>query len=171
VVVQRLDRLFRNTAEALSQVHKWAEAGITMHLADQGGCSVNCGTATGKMIFTLLAAVATYERDITSERTSSTMRHQARTGKKVSSRPTFGWVEGPAGRWIEHPGEQLAIARIRELGARGYGLRAIGRKLAAEGILCRGHAWHHSLIKSILERDEPGAGQATVCEGPLIRCG
>lgn len=171
VVVQKLDRLFRNTEEALAQVRAWEAAGVTLHLADQGGCSINVGTATGKFIFTVLAGVATYERDTTSERTSLTMRHQAKNGRRVSSQPTFGWSEGLDGAWIENPDEQAAIHEIHRLHAQRYSLRAIGRRLEAEGIRCRGHRWHHSLIKSILNRDLPRGGPVATRERLLAKCG
>lgn len=171
VVVQKLDRLFRNTEEALGQVRAWDAAGVTLHLADQGGCSINVGTATGKFIFTVLAGVATYERDTTSERTSLTMRHQARNGKRVSSQPTFGWTEGPDGAWVEDSDEQAAVGLIHRLHAQRFSLRAIGRKLEAEGILCRGHRWHHSLIKSILNRDVPHGRPVAKRERMLAKCG
>lgn len=156
IVAQRIDRLFRDAADAITTAREWLERGITVHLADQGGCTINYGSATGRFIFNLFAVQADYARDLTVERTSQSMRSRQRRGQRMSSRTPYGFrvdFEDPA-RIVEDEYEQTVITRIMALHERRYGLRHICRQLTEDGIACRENGWHHGLIKSIIERNE-----------------
>ncbi len=52
VVALKLDRLFRNAADALAQTELWDRQGITVHLIDVGGTSINSSSAVGRMFLT-----------------------------------------------------------------------------------------------------------------------
>src|SRR5215469_16351085 len=69
IVALKLDRLFRNAVDALSHVEEWEEAGIALHLVDMGGQSVNTASSMGKMLLTMLAGFAEFERNMIVERT------------------------------------------------------------------------------------------------------
>lgn len=155
LVAQRLDRLHRDPAEAILMSRKWNDTGVTVHLAAQGGCTINTRTATGRFMYYQLAVNAGYERDMTIERTKASMANRQQRGQRMSSRAPYGFEVDPDDptRIIECAREQAVIRRILELAERGYGLRHIGRKLEAEGLGCRGNGWHHGTIKSIIERN------------------
>jgi DNA invertase Pin-like site-specific DNA recombinase len=74
IVACKLDRLFRNAVDALSHVEEWDEAGISLHLVDLGGMAVNTGSSMGKMLITMLAGWAEFERNIISERTATALQ-------------------------------------------------------------------------------------------------
>lgn len=155
LVAQRLDRLHRDPAEAILMSREWTDAGVTVHLAAQGGCTINTRTATGRFMYYQLAVNAGFERDMTIERTKASMANRQQRGQRMSSRAPFGFEVDPndASRIVECAHEQAVIRRILDLADRGFGLRHIGRKLAAEGLGCRGNGWHHETIKSIIERN------------------
>src|SRR4051794_8556113 len=65
IVVLKLDRLFRDAADALVQTREWDRAGITLHLVDVGGQTINTASAVGRMFLTQMAGFADYvERGI-----------------------------------------------------------------------------------------------------------
>ena len=73
IVTLKLDRLFRNTRDALGTVDKWDKAGISLHIVDMGGQAISTTSAVGRMFLTMLAGFAQFERDLTSERTRAAM--------------------------------------------------------------------------------------------------
>jgi site-specific DNA recombinase len=64
VVVLKLDRLFRNAADALLQTRKWDTEGIALHLVDIGGQTINTATAVGRMFLTQMAGFAEFEESV-----------------------------------------------------------------------------------------------------------
>ncbi|HPL90144.1 MAG TPA: recombinase family protein, partial [Caldisericia bacterium] len=87
LVAIKLDRLFRNTGDAISKSQEFQKRGINLHLLD---VSVDTSTATGKMFFTVLAMLAQFERDITGERTKTVLDMKRKDGKVWNHTP-FGY--------------------------------------------------------------------------------
>jgi DNA invertase Pin-like site-specific DNA recombinase len=164
LIVQRLDRLSRNAADCIRWVEHWGKRGIALHLADQGGCSLDCSTATGQFMLGQLAIFATYERKLIGERTSHATRRHMRNGYLVTSKIPYGWMLDPEGgrrtaeagsaqRLVRDPVEQSYIVEMLRLRAAGTTYRGIASHLA--GVTsCRGGRWHHGVVKKILEREQ-----------------
>jgi hypothetical protein len=57
VVALKLDRLFRDAANALTLTREWDRAGVELHLVDMGGMSLNTSSAMGRMMLTMLAGL------------------------------------------------------------------------------------------------------------------
>jgi DNA invertase Pin-like site-specific DNA recombinase len=107
------------------------------------------------VVFHIFAALAEFEREMISERTKVAMLEYQANGKRVSDRPPYGWCVDTADskRLVQEPGEQAIIGVIMALHERKFGLRAIGRQLAAMGHKPRiGEKWLHGTIKRIIER-------------------
>jgi DNA invertase Pin-like site-specific DNA recombinase len=66
VVALKLDRMFRNTADALDTVTAFNLRGVKLYLADMRGYIA--GDAAGELHFSMLASFATFERRRISER-------------------------------------------------------------------------------------------------------
>jgi DNA invertase Pin-like site-specific DNA recombinase len=66
VVAVKLDRLFRNAADALNQTEQWDKAKCALHVIDMGGSAIDTTSAMGRMFFTMAAAFAEMERNLTS---------------------------------------------------------------------------------------------------------
>jgi len=153
VVIQKVDRLFRNYPEAGRTVDDWAAMGVTLHLADQGGCSIDTSTATGYLMFGQLALFADFERRVIGERTSQAMKRYVRIGRRVSAEPPYGWAVNADKSLRPEPTEQAAVDRMVALRDAGAGLRAIARTLTEEGHVSRnGGDWHHNTVSRILTR-------------------
>jgi len=58
VVILKLDRAFRNAADCLSTVEQWDRKGITLHIVDLGGNSIDTTSAAGRFMLTVLAGAA-----------------------------------------------------------------------------------------------------------------
>lgn len=157
VVVQRLDRLFRNAPEAMVQLDEWTNIGVALHLADQGGNSINTATAIGWFMAGQIALTADFERRLGNERTSQAMRRYQRGGRRMSSECPYGMMPDPAeaGKMVECPEEQETIRKIVELRVvLGYSYADIVRKLNSNSVPARGERWHHQTVKRILEGAE-----------------
>jgi site-specific DNA recombinase len=149
VVALKLDRLFRNTADALNQVRAWKKAGVEMHLVDMGGMSLNTSSAMGTLLLTILAGLAEMERNLIAELTQAVLSHK-RARRRVYSPIPLGFVRD-GNRLAEDVSEQLVLARIRSMKARGDSLNAIARTLNADGVPTKqGKSWHASTIRYIL---------------------
>ena len=69
IIFPKLDRAFRNTRNALNVLHDLKERGVHIHFIDLGGDVT--GNGVGAIVFTILSAFATFER----ERIATRIRH------------------------------------------------------------------------------------------------
>lgn len=79
VVVAKLDRIGRNTKHLIELSETFEEMGVDfISLGD----SIDTSTATGKMMFTVLAAIAQFEADLNRERTMEGLASARARGRK-----------------------------------------------------------------------------------------
>lgn len=151
IVAVKLDRLFRNAGDALQHVEEWEQAGISLHLVDMGGQSVNTGSSMGKMMITMLAGFAEFERNLIAERTTAALNFKRRAGKVFNHTP-YGFT-AVDGALLPDPTEQAVIARMTGLRGDGVSYNEIANKLNAEYIPTkRGGAWRSQTVKNIAVR-------------------
>lgn len=62
VVVYSLDRLFRSTIELLTTTSAWEKKGVALHVVNIAGQSLDCSSAVGRFLMTLMAAAADLEQ-------------------------------------------------------------------------------------------------------------
>lgn len=67
-MVSRLDRLARSTADLLGIVALLEGKRVALRILDFGGSEVDTRSPTGRMLLTMFAAVAEFERAIMLER-------------------------------------------------------------------------------------------------------
>lgn len=79
LVVWRLDRLARSTAELLKIGERLQAAGVGLRSLTE---HLDTSTATGKLIFTVIAAMAEFERNLISERTRAGMKAARDRGRR-----------------------------------------------------------------------------------------
>ena len=151
IVVQKIDRLFRDVEER-GWLKKWKRAGVTLHLADQGGCSIDCSTATGMMFFTMMMTFAEFEPAMTAERTSGAMKHHQEGGRAMSKQPPYGKrIEN--GRLVDDPLEQDIVEYVLRWHESGAPATTIARFLETNGRPTRsGTPWRHSTVQRIINR-------------------
>ena len=84
VVTHKLDRLFRNTIDALQQIEAWEKNKITLHIVDQ---NIVTGTAESKFFLGILAQVSQLERDMIRKRTKTALQHKKQKLEAYSKTP------------------------------------------------------------------------------------
>ena len=154
VIAQRVDRMFRDTVDGLSKIREWTNLGVTIHLADQGGCSINCSTAVGRWFITNLLSMAEFEKNLTAEKTSGAMKHHQANGRRMSHHAPYGWEvdEDDRSRLIENKEEQDAIERIVELRSEGMSYGEIAERIWRMGHPSRSGQWHSETVRRIYTR-------------------
>ncbi|QOS97805.1 recombinase family protein [Brevibacterium sp. JNUCC-42] len=68
IVVTKLDRMARNTRDALDIIESLREREVSLVILNMGGQEVDTSTPIGKMLIAMLAAVAEFEADMIKER-------------------------------------------------------------------------------------------------------
>src|ERR1700729_1791433 len=111
VVVWRFDRFARSVSHLLRALETFNALGVQfVSLSEQ----VDTSTPTGKMVFTVLGAVAELERNLIVERVRAGLRHARAKGKRLG-----------------RPKKSLDPAQVRSLRAAGESWRTIARKTGA----------------------------------------
>ena len=149
VVVVKLDRLFRDAADALEQTREWDERGVALHLLDFGGQTLSTGSAMGRLFLTLTAAFAELERNLIRERTTVALQHKKRQGEVYGPVP-FG-LDRVGDALKPNRREQQALRKMREWRATGMTMREIASRLTASGVRTkRGGRWDCGTVSYIL---------------------
>lgn len=155
VVTYKLDRLFRNAGDCLQVTAAWDKAGVSLHLVDMGGQSIDTSSAMGRFLLTMLAGIAEMERNLISERTRFAMHHKTENREYTGGNVPYGWTLDKDGIHIViNPAEQNIIQAARVLRANGLSLDKVGRQLAAEGMLPRsGGRWHAKTVRDLINAE------------------
>jgi site-specific DNA recombinase len=121
---------------------------------------IDTSGATGRLVFTILAALAQFERELIGERTKSSLDHKKRVGEAYSPTP-FGFDrverdgEGEKARLVVNEDEVRLLEQMKTMKEEGASLRGIASMLNACGVKPkRGAKWHASSVKKMLERPD-----------------
>ena len=127
VVALKLDRLFRDAADALNQTKAWDKGGVALHLVDMGGQTLNTASAMGRFFLNVMAGFAELERNLIAERTEMAMAHKKAHLEAYAPTPYGYNREGDT--LTENPQELKAVTQIREWRAAGWTLGKIAKEL------------------------------------------
>jgi DNA invertase Pin-like site-specific DNA recombinase len=151
LLVYKLDRLARNT-----YLHFTLE-----HEVEKKRCRIVSVTGEGngasdedKLVRTILAALAEYQRKVSAARTKAAMLRHQRAGRRMSARTPYGWDRRGKNSafMVEVPEEQEVIKCIMALHKEGHSLRKIGENLDGLGIKCREGHWWPCMVNGIIRR-------------------
>ncbi len=159
LIVSKMDRIFRNGADAMTCAQKFRHLGIGLIICSMGYEPVT-ESATGKMFFGMLALVAEFERDCIMERTADGRRGKKAKGGHVGGAAPYGYQvsgDGKAAMLVEYLPEQKIIRLIGDLYKLGLGPTAIARRLLDDGLTNReGKPFAKMTIQRILGRVQMG---------------
>jgi site-specific DNA recombinase len=150
IVSTKLDRLARNTRDVLALVEDTLQpANKALVLLD---LQVDTSTPTGRMILTVMAAVATLERDTINDRTQGGRKAKASEGGYAYGAPAFGQTAKDS-KLVQNESEQQAIDLIRRHRKSGKSWQAIADYLNAQSIPTkRGGQWAPQTALNIYKR-------------------
>jgi DNA invertase Pin-like site-specific DNA recombinase len=87
LVVSKLDRLGRNLHHLVNTVHDLTARGVGLKVLTGQGAAIDTTTAAGKLVFGIFAALAEFERELISERTTAGLA-SARAAAAKAAGPT-----------------------------------------------------------------------------------
>jgi putative DNA-invertase from lambdoid prophage Rac len=122
VIFPKLDRGFRNTRDALNTLHDLKERGVSVHSIDLGGDVT--GNGVGAIIFTILSAFATFEKDRIATRIKEVKQRRKDEGFYIGGRRGFGFnvVEGVKVPNVE---EQKLLNQMKRMKEKGKTVKEI----------------------------------------------
>lgn len=131
VIAAKLDRIFRSASDALAELEKFKARGVSLHLLDLGGEVTSNGV--GAMVFTIMSAVAQFERERLDERIREGKAAVAAQGRYNGGSLPFGFRLNDEG-YLERdpqtgPGRDLLETLARE----GRSANAIHSTLRGQG--------------------------------------
>lgn len=152
VVALKLDRLFRDAADALNQTKAWDKAGVALHLVDMGGQALNTASPMGRFFLSMTASFAELERNLIAERTGLALAYKK--AHFVAYAPTPYGYDREGNTLTENRKELKAITQIQEWRAEGWSLGKIARELTRQCIPTKkGGAWYPGTVKYLLDNN------------------
>jgi len=159
IVALKLDRLFRDAADALLRIREWDHSGVALHLVDMGGAAVDTASAMGRMMLTILAGFAEWERNVIAERTAAVLAHKKKNREVYGTTPLGFQRDGD--QLVEDATELEVIQRMRALRREGLSLRAIADRLNAEAVPTKqGARWYHTTVRYLLRNPLYGSSSS-----------
>jgi len=126
LVVYSLSRLARSTKDAIAIAERLDKAGADLVSLSE---DINTTTASGKMIFRLLAVLAEFERDLVAERTRNALARKRTKGERLGQVPYGVRLDADGCTLTPDTAEAEAVAFARARRADGWSLRRIARAL------------------------------------------
>ncbi len=154
LVIYSLSRLARSTRDTLDISERLSKSGAELVSLSE---KIDTTSASGKMIFRLLAVLAEFERDQVAERTREAMRHLRANGKRVSRYAPFGWDVSVDGRnLVSNAEEHKVIRRIMVFRKKGRSPGWIADRLTQIGIPTKQgrKTWSAKVVRTIVKRTE-----------------
>ena len=150
LVVYSLSRLARSTRDTIEISELLTKKGVDLVSLSE---KIDTTSASGKMIFRLLAVMAEFERDQISERTSAALQYKKNQGECVGTIPYGSSLADDGVRLIPNAAEAGLVCAAKKLQAQGCSLRQIASGLLNLGFKPRGKEFYPQTIKFILAQD------------------
>lgn len=154
VIVWKLDRLGRRVSTLLADVEEMQRHGVSLHSVSEG---LDFSGAVGKLLLTMLGAVAEMESANISARTISSQLHLKKVGRWRGGRVPYGWqaVEHPSGDGYFlalNEGEAAVLLELVERVLDGASVAALTKELQELEVPppSTSKRWHQSSVRKML---------------------
>jgi DNA invertase Pin-like site-specific DNA recombinase len=150
VIVAKLDRLTRSVKDLCELLERFERRGVALISVAE---SLDTGSAAGRLVLNIMAAVSQWEREAIGERTRDALSHKRSQGERVGN-IRFGYRLCADAKHVEpDPGEQAVLAEIRRLRQSGHTLRGIAAALNRRSLRTRrGSAWRLEHVARIIKQ-------------------
>lgn len=154
VVASKLDRIFRNSLDALWTYNEFKKKGIHLVLFDMGTTPITDDGGLSKVFFSIMSAFADHERERIRERVLDGKRAKKAKGGFTGGRVPFGWHvvgQGREARLEIDDAEQKIIQEIVAL--RGKPVTTVVREVNEKGLRTRsGKPFIYAQIERVLQQ-------------------
>ena len=148
LVTYSISRLARNTRDMLDIAERLEKKGADLVSLSE---RIDTTTASGRMIFRMLAVLAEFEKEQIGERTRMALAHKKANGEAYCGAP-FGF-DAIEGRLVAVKKESAIVANILKLREAGASLADIANDLNDKGIEGkRGGKWFPSTVRYLIQR-------------------
>jgi site-specific DNA recombinase len=148
LVAYSISRLARNTKDMLDIAERLEKKGADLVSLSE---RIDTTTASGRMIFRMLAVLVEFEKEQIGERTRMALAHKKANGETYCGAP-FGF-DAIAGRLVAVKKESAIVADILKLRESGASLADIANSLNDKGIEGkRGGKWFPSTVRYLIQR-------------------
>lgn len=148
VIIAKLDRMFRNTVDALETSEALNKRGVALHSIEE---SLDTQSAIGGFFFTMLAALAEMERKLIGERTRTALAQKRAKKEFCGGHIPYGY-QLEDGKLIPEPQEQAIISKMKQWREKGATFQAIADKLNNSAIPTKtGKIWTPGITHKILK--------------------
>lgn len=150
VIVAKLDRLTRSVKDLCELLERFERRGVALVSVAE---SLDTGSAAGRLVLNIMAAVSQWEREAIGERTRDALSHKRSQGERVGN-IAFGFRLAADGQHLEpDPAEQAASAEIQRLRRDGATLRGIAAALNHRCFRTRrGTPWRLESVARVLKQ-------------------
>lgn len=147
LIAAKLDRIGRDVRDVLDLVADADRQGWGLAVLD---LDLDSSTPHGRLVLTMFAALAEWERNVIAARTSAALQVKKAAGERL-------------GRPIEH--DPAVREQVRAMRSAGVSMNAVAQHLNAAGTPTpRGGKWHASTIRSLEQSDRLDAEAAAARE-------
>jgi site-specific DNA recombinase len=150
LVVYKLDRLTRSTIDFADIRSRLAEGGTEFVSVTE---EFDTTTAMGRAMVSIVVTFAELERDMLTDRVKEAHRQKRHEGRGTTGTAAYGYRHDDHGRLVVESTEAEWLHRMAEWLIAGDSLRAISKRLTAEGAPTppRGNGrWNHGAVRSLL---------------------
>ena len=134
LVVQKMDRLARDSVVACLALGELERNGASLAVADGAG---EGDGPTAQLLRSVLLAVAEFEKSMIALRVKAALQVKKSRGEMTGVAP-YGMRLSPDGKTLEpHPEETAIKARLRQLRASGMSIRGVLQQAKVEGLCNR----------------------------------
>jgi len=153
LILAKLDRGFRDALDCLFTVADLEKKGVTLHILD---IQLDMSTPVGKLIVTVLAAIAEMENKRRSERQKDAFKVR-RAENKICGAIPYGYRLGDDDESLEPiEGEQAILARLLTGDLAACSCNEAARRLNAADIPAKqGGKWHGATIANLRRNSHP----------------